>query len=334
MNWAGIIYWCDEAIFPRVKGMSLPTTGSAGLWLAFALTVTSLLAIDLGVFQRRPREPTFKESLAWSATWIALALTFGVGVSASLGLAKGLEFFTAYVLEKTLSVDNLFVLLLIFGHFAIPVAAQRKALAAGVVGAFVLRTALILGGVSLVSRFHALTYLLGALLVVAAVKLVRTESDDATEAAPESVTERVARKIFPVTKRLDGARFFTREAGAFRVTPLFVAVLVIEVTDVVFALDSIPAVLGVTSDPFVALTSNLFAVLGLRSLFFLVSGLLARLRHLKTGLALVLLFVGGKMLGSFAFDVPVGVSLAIVSLLLGGATLASLRTPTPRNGRT
>jgi tellurite resistance protein TerC len=312
--------------------MTLSHAGSAALWLAFALTVISMLAVDLGFFQRGAREPTFKESLAWSAAWVALATTFGLGVAAHLGASKGLEFFTAYLLEKALSIDNLFVLMLVFAHFAIPATAQRRALAAGVVGAVVLRGALIVGGTSLVARFHPLTYLLGALLVLAAIKLVRTKED--AEQAPESLTERVARRALPVSRRLDGARFFTREDGALRVTPLLVAVLVIEVTDVVFALDSIPAVLGVTSDSFIALTSNLFAVLGLRSLFFLVSALLARLRHLKTGLALVLLFVGGKMLGSFAFDVPVGASLLVVAFLLGGATLASLRAPTRQDERT
>jgi tellurite resistance protein TerC len=197
-----------------------------------------------------------------------------------------------------------------------------------------LRTLLIVGGTSLVARFHWLTYGLGGLLVLAAIKLARGDRDAEEEMAPKSFTERVARGLLPVSSRLDGARFLTRERGLLRVTPLLVAVLVIEVTDVVFALDSIPAVLGVTSDAFIALTSNLFAVLGLRSLFFLVAGLLARLRHLKTGLALVLVFVGGKMLGSFVFDVPVGLSLVVVALILGGATLASLRSPRRQDERT
>jgi len=307
--------------------MTLSHVGSAGLWLAFALTVTSMLAVDLGIFQRADREPTWKESLAWSAAWVALATTFGIGVTARLGAARGLEFFTAYVVEKALSIDNLFVLLLIFSQFAIPAPGQRRALAAGVVGAFVLRAALIVGGTSLVARFHFLTYLLGALLIVVGAKLARDDPDE--EKPPASVTERFARRVLPVSQRLDGVRFFTREAGRLCVTPILVAVLVIEVTDLVFALDSIPAVLGVTSDPFIALTSNLFAVLGLRSLFFLVAGLLARLRHLKAGLALVLLFLGVKMLGSFAFEIPIGASLSVLALLLGGAIVVSLRPARP-----
>jgi tellurite resistance protein TerC len=333
MGRAGITYWRARLVVPKADDMTLSHAGSAALWVAFALTVASMLAIDLGLGQRRSREPSFKESLAWSAVWVALACVFGLGVSAHLGAAKGAEFFTAYLLEKALSIDNLFVLILIFGRFAIPASAQRRALTAGVVGAFVLRASLILGGTSLVARFHPLTYLLGGLLVLAAVKLARERPGGEAD-APESFTERVARTVLPVSSRLDGARFFTRERGRPLVTPLLVAVLVIEVTDVVFALDSIPAVLGVTSDPMVALTSNLFAVLGLRSLFFLVAGLLARLRYLKTGLALVLLFVGGKMLASFAVDVPVVASLLVVALILAGATLASLHRSTRRNERT
>ena len=193
--------------------MTLSHTGSAALWLAFTLTVASMLALDLGVFRRAPREPTFKESVAWSAAWVALAMAFGAGVTAHLGAAKGLQFFTAYLLEKALSIDNLFVLLLIFGHFAIPAPAQRKALSAGVIGAFVLRSALIIGGTSLVSRFHVLTYLLGGVLIAAALKLGRSD-EPGDNAASESLTERVARRFLPTSSRLDGSRFFTREGAS------------------------------------------------------------------------------------------------------------------------
>jgi tellurite resistance protein TerC len=338
MGRGGITYWRDRAGVTKSEDMSSSTTGSASasvvLTLAFTLTVTAMLALDLGVFNRKPREPTFLESIAWTGAWIALACAFGLGVTLHLGPGKGLEFFTAYLLEKALSIDNLFVLLLVFGHFAIPPAGQRRALSAGVVGAFVLRTVLIAGGTSLVARFHVLTYALGALLVVSAVKLARDKQEPKQDEAPESRTERLARMMLPVSTRLDGARFFTREGGMLRVTPLLVAVLVIEVTDVVFAMDSIPAVLGVTTNRFVALTSNLFAVLGLRSLFFVVAGLLARLRHLKVGLALVLLFVGGKMLGSFVFEVPTLASLLVVAAILSGATIASLLYPARTTERT
>jgi tellurite resistance protein TerC len=314
------------------EDMPLALAGNAAAWLAFALTVSSMLALDMGVFQRKPRAPTVREAAAWSAVWVALAVVFGLGVSARLGAAKGAQFFTAYVLETALSVDNLFVVLLVFAQLSIPAWAQRKALAAGVVGAFVLRGALLVGGTALVARFHALTYALGALLVFAAVKLARDAPSEDEPPAP-SLAERALRRVLPVSRSLDGTKLFTREAGRLHATPLFVAVVVLEVADFVFALDSIPAVLGVTSDPFVALTSNLFAVLGLRALFFLVADLLARLRHLKTGLALVLAFVGGRMVLSFALDVPPVASLLVVVSILGGAALASLRSsPAPQGG--
>lgn len=227
------------------------------------------------------------------------------------------------------------VLIVIFAQFRVPPAAQRKALVAGVLGAVVLRTALVVGGASLIEQVHAVTYLLGAVLVATAVKLALSgdaKEQEAGEPRP-GLVERIARRILPVSRELDGTRLFTREtvqiageAGAggrtrlaWRATPLLIVVLVIEVTDLVFALDSVPAVLGVTSDPVIALTSNLFAVLGLRSLFFLVSGLLARLRYLQTGLVLILLFIGTKMLASFAIEIPVAASLLVITTILGGA---------------
>ncbi|WP_394825462.1 TerC/Alx family metal homeostasis membrane protein [Pendulispora albinea] len=305
------------------------TTDTAALWLAFGLVVLSMLALDLGLFQRQPHAPSTRESLAWSAVWLALAATFGAGVTLQLGAAKGVQFFTAYLLEKALSVDNLFVMVLVFGYFDIPAWAQRKVLVAGVAGAFVLRTVLILPGTSLVAHFHFLIYILGALLIVAAYKLLREEPSDETRS--EGLVERTARRMFRIAPALDGTRFFTRKDGVLFATPLLVTLLVIEATDVVFALDSIPAVLGATTDPFIALTSNLFAVLGLRSLYFLLPKLLARLRHLKIGLSLVLLFIGAKMLASFAFEVPAGVSLLVITCLLGGSTLTSLRSERARS---
>jgi tellurite resistance protein TerC len=233
------------------------------------------------------------------------------------------------------------VLIVIFAQFRVPPAAQRKALVAGVLGAVVMRTALVVGGASLIEQVHAVTYLLGAVLVATAIKLALSgdaREQEAGEPRP-GLVERIARRILPVSRELDGTRLFTREAVpvpgdaigrtrlAWRVTPLLIVVLVIEVTDLVFALDSVPAVLGVTSDPFIALTSNLFAVMGLRSLFFLVSGLLARLRYLQTGLVLILLFIGTKMLASFAIEIPVAASLLVITTILGGAVLASLRAP-------
>lgn len=318
-------------------------SGDAALIAASAAAVLLLLALDLGVLRRTPRDPTFRSSAIWTTVWFGLAVAFGAGLTARMGTEHGVAFFSAYLVEQALSVDNMLVLIVIFAQFRVPPAAQRKALVAGVLGAVVLRTGLVVGGASLLAQIHALTYLLGAVLVATAVKLALS-GDAAVEEAGErrpGLVERLARRIIPVSRSLDGTRLFTREAVpvpvpggggsatrlALRATPLLIVVLVIEVTDLVFALDSVPAVLGVTSDPFVALTSNLFAVLGLRSLFFVVSGLLSRLRYLQTGLVLILLFIGTKMLVSFAVEIPVGASLLVISTLLGGAVLASLRAP-------
>ncbi|HWU87663.1 MAG TPA: TerC/Alx family metal homeostasis membrane protein [Kofleriaceae bacterium] len=320
--------------------MPLPFSGDAALIAASAAAVLLLLALDLGVLARTPRDPTLRRSAAWTAVWFGLAVAFGAGVTARLGAEHGVAFFSAYLVEQALSVDNLLVLIVIFAQFRVPPAAQRKALVAGVLGAVVLRTALVVGGASLIEQVHAVTYLLGAVLVATAVKLALSGDAKAQEAGEPrpGLVERIARRVLPVSRSLDGTRLLTREAVpvpggggrtrlAWRVTPLLIVILVIEVTDLVFALDSVPAVLGVTSDPFLALTSNLAAVLGLRSLFFVVSGLLARLRHLQTGLVLILLFIGIKMLASFAVEIPARASLLVITTLLGGAVLASLRAP-------
>lgn len=329
--------------------MSLPFSGDAVLVAAFAAAVLFLLALDLGVLQRTPRDPTFRRSAAWTAVWFGLAVAFGAGVTGRMGAEHGVAFFSAYLVEQALSVDNMLVLIVIFAQFRVPPAAQRKALVAGVLGAVVLRTALVVGGASLIAQVHAVTYLLGAVLVATAVKLALSgdaPEEEARERRP-GLVERIARRVLPVSRDFDGTRLFTREAVAvpgaggaagagartrlaWRVTPLLIVVLVIEVTDLVFALDSVPAVLGVTSDPFIALTSNLFAVLGLRSLFFVVSGLLARLRHLQTGLVLILLFIGIKMIASVAIEIPVAASLLVITTILGGAVFASLRAPRNR----
>jgi tellurite resistance protein TerC len=255
-----------------------------------------------------------------------------------MGPDQGLAFASAYLVEQALSVDNLLVIVVIFAQFGVPPAAQRKALIAGVLGAVALRTALILGGARLIACFHPVTYLLGGVLVATAVKLAlggdASEDGEAEAQAPTprrpGLVERIARRVLPVSPGYDGARLVTRDPATrrLRATPLLIVVLVIEMTDLVFALDSVPAVLGVTADPFLALTSNLAAVMGLRSLFFVVSGLLVRLRYLQAGLVLILLFIGTRMLASFAVEIPVGASLLVITAILGGAVAASLLTPT------
>jgi tellurite resistance protein TerC len=301
----------------------------SALWAPFALVVALLLAVDLGLLQRTPREPTTKEALAWSAVWLGLATAFGLGVFALRGPASGVEFFTGYLVEQALSVDNLFVILLVFTQLRVPRSAQRRVLVWGILGAVVLRGALVLAGSSLVARFHAVTYAFGALLVYAAWKLLREvrrgAAADAPDEAPGAATlRRWISRVVPVTESFHGGRFSVVLGGVRHVTPLLLAVVTIELADAVFALDSIPAVFGVTADPFIVLTSNLFAVLGLRSMFFALSGLLDELAYLKHGLVGVLLVVGAKMLLGWLWAPPAWATLALVVVILGVAVVASL----------
>jgi tellurite resistance protein TerC len=299
------------------------------LWVPFAFVVALLLAVDLGLLQRTPREPTTKEALAWSAVWLALASAFGLGVFALRGAARGVEFFTGYLVEQALSVDNLFVILLVFTQLRVPRSLQRRVLVWGILGAVVLRGALVFAGSSLVARFHAVTYAFGALLVYAAWKLLgevrRGDAASVPEETPGAARlRRWISRIVPVTDSFHGGRFTVVLGGVRHVTPLLLAVVTIELADAVFALDSIPAVFGVTSDPFIVLTSNLFAVLGLRAMFFALSGLLDELAYLKHGLVGVLLVVGAKMLFGWLWAPPAWVTLALVLLILGVAVAASL----------
>ena len=304
------------------------------LWVTFVLVLGSMLALDLGVLQKTPREPTPREALAWSGAWFALASIFGLGLGAVLGPGKGLEFFTAYLVEQALSVDNLFVMMLVFAQLAVPRAAQKRVLVWGILGAIVLRGAMVFTGAALVTRFHFLTYAMGALLVVAAAKLLReiqhAGSDAAKEDEPEgqrkpSRVRALLARIFPITDDFVGSRFTVVKNGVRHATPLLLAVITIELADAVFALDSIPAVFGVTTDPLIVFTSNMFAILGLRSLFFALSGLLESLVYLKHGLALVLLLVGAKMLAAAVWTAPAWLTLVLVVVVLGGAVVASLR---------
>jgi tellurite resistance protein TerC len=304
-------------------------------WAAFAVVISAMLAIDLGLLQRsgtrRPREPDTRMALAWSAAWFTLAMMFGSTVAVAYGPDRGLEFFTAYFVEQALSVDNLFVMMLVFARFRVPRALQRRVLSWGIAGVVVLRGILIVSGTELVAQFHVLTYVLGALLLAAAVKLAREigrpsergDGDPAATPGASRIRSLVAR-VLPITDDFVGSRFTVVRAGVRHATPLLLALVTIEVADAVFALDSIPAVLGVTTDRFIVFTSNLFAVLGLRSLFFALSGLLDRLCYLKHGLVGVLGLVGTKMLLAMWWPAPTWLSLALITLVLGGAVVASL----------
>lgn len=283
--------------------------GSVTLWAAFAVFVAIMLALDLGVFNRRAHRIGYREAIVWSTVWIALALAFGAGIFVHFGKERGAEFIAGWLIEKALSVDNLFVFLVIFRTFGTPPEHQHRALFWGVIGAVVFRVALILAGLELLARFHFLVYVLGGVLIVTGAKLLFAR-DDATEEESGVV------------------RFFRRwtKGGA---ASFLLLIAVIEVSDIIFALDSIPAVLAISKDDFVVITSNIFAILGLRSLFFLIAGALERVHYLKIGLAVVLIFVGAKMAAAEYVTVPIVVSLGVIVGILGLAVVASLLRKVP-----
>jgi len=293
------------------------------VWALFNSAVLGVLAVDLGVARRRHRAQTAAEAARWVLLWVSLSLAFGVVLWAVRGPERGLEFFTAYVIEYALSVDNLFVFLLVFQYFRVAPAQQHLLLFWGVLGAFLLRGSLILGGAALVHEFQWLLYLFGAFLLWTAFKLVRGGEGEPEADPAHNPVLKLARRVLPVADSAPEDRFVVRSSGKIQVTALFLILLVVETTDLMFALDSIPAVLGVSRDPFVLYTSNITAVLGLRSLFFVLSSLLARLRYLKPALAVVLGFVGLKMILEEWIRVPVWLSLVIIVGVLMLAFVAS-----------
>ncbi|APR80638.1 Integral membrane protein TerC [Minicystis rosea] len=297
--------------------------GSPWMWIGFLAFVLAMLALDLGVFHRKAEEVTVKHALAWTGVWVALSLVFDAGLYFFFGAERALEFLTGYLVEKSLSVDNIFVFILIFSTLAIPPAYQHRVLFWGILSALVLRAGMIVGGAALLARFNWLVYVFGAFLILTGTKMFRDRDE------PESVSEsrllRVVRRVVPATANYDGERFFTRENGRRVATPLFVALVLIEATDVVFAVDSIPAILAISRDTFIVFTSNIFAILGLRSLYFVLAGAAAKLHYLKVGLAVVLVFVGFKMLAASYLHIPAYASLAIIAVILGVAVFASLR---------
>ena len=301
------------------------TVGTPLLWGAFTLFVLGLLALDLGVFHRKAHAVGPREALGWSLFWIALALLFNAGVVWWFGAQRGLEFLTGYLIEKALSVDNIFIFLVIFSYFSVPAAYQHRVLFWGILGAIIFRVIFILAGAALLAAFHWVIYVFGGLLILTAVRIVRARDE---EVHPErNPLLRLVRRYVPVVSTYQGARFFVRTGGRLMATPLLLVLVVVEATDIVFAIDSIPAIFAVTGDPFIVYTSNIFAILGLRALFFLLAGVLTRFQYLKIGLGLVLAFVGTKMLISDLYKIPIGLSLAVVAALIGGAVVASLLRP-------
>ena len=307
------------------------------IWTGFVVGVLALLALDLGVFNKRPHEISIAEALGWSAFWVTLALAFNVlvfwlyennWIGAGLafpedvsGRTAALEFLTGYLLEKSLSLDNIFVIALIFSYFRIPLAYQHRVLFWGVVGALVLRGLMIGAGAALLHGFAWMTYVFGAFLLLTAARMLVARHDNLSP--EESLAVRAARRWIPFTTEFDGARFFTRRSGTKVATPLFLVLLVVETTDVMFAVDSIPAIFAVTDDPFIVYTSNVFAILGLRSLYFALAPMLEKFRYLKTSLVFVLAYIGVKMLLAHSHPIPASVSLAMVTGILGVGILAS-----------
>lgn len=295
--------------------------GSSLLWTIFIAGVGSMVAFDLLVLQRRAHTVSPREAVLTVGAWVALALAFCGCIWAQLGDRKALEFLTGYILEQSLSVDNMFVFLLIFKYFDVPDDRQGRVLHWGILGAVVMRLIFIAAGIGLIRAFHWMIYLFGALLIYTGIKMWR---ESGAEHDPrDNFALKVLKRILPLSDT-PSERFFTRVKGVLHATPLFAALVVVEFSDVVFALDSIPAILAVTPDPFIVYTSNVFAVMGLRSLYFLLAWMSGAFRYLSVGISAVLVFVGAKMLVSGWWHVPIGVSLAVIGALLGGSMLASV----------
>lgn len=298
-------------------------------WGIFNLFIVLLLVFDLAFLNRKSHEVSLKEALGWSAFWIALALIFGGGVWWQAGHDKALEFFTGYVIEYSLSVDNIFVFILIFGYFSVAPQHRHKVLFWGILGALVMRGLMILVGVSLIQRFEWIVYIFGAFLIFTGIRMLFQREDDEVD-ADKNPAVRLLRRFMPVTKEYHGGNFFVHIDGKRWATPLLVVLLVIETTDLIFATDSIPAILAISRDPFIVYTSNVFAILGLRSLYFAVAGVIDLFCYLKYVLSIILAFVGVKMLLSHtAYKIPTGWALLIVVGLLVGAIVASLLWPMP-----
>ncbi len=309
----------------------LNATPNIWWWIGFNALILVLLALDLGVFNRKAHAPGVKESLGWSALWVSLAAGFGIWIGRELGRPSMLEFYAGYLVELALSVDNLFVFILVFGYFRIPPALQHRVLFWGILGALIMRGMMIAAGAALLMQFHWVIYVFGAFLVITGVRMAFSSN---SSIAPESnPVIRIVRRLFPITAQFRGDRFFVREAlpggGPVRLmaTPLFVVLALVETTDVVFAVDSIPAIFGVTQRPFLVYTSNVFAILGLRSMYFLLAGSIATFHLLKYGLAIVLAFVGLKMLLSSVMPFGIGLSLGVVAGVLAGSIVLSLLFP-------
>jgi tellurite resistance protein TerC len=305
---------------------------SVWLWVGFNLFVLAMLALDLGVFHRKSHAVSGKEALTWSLIWISLSLVFNAAIyffwdrmmpgSSYTNSEAALAFLTGYLIEKSLSVDNIFVFILIFSFFAVPSAYQHRVLFWGILGALVMRGILIVVGAALLKEFHWIIYVFGAFLIFTGIRMARHQDE---EVHPDkNPVVKFFRRFMPVTEKFEGGKFFVRQAGRLMATPLFLILLIVESTDLVFAVDSIPAIFAVTQEPFIVYTSNVFAILGLRALYFLLANILDKFQYLKLGLSAVLTFVGIKMVIVDFYKIPVGVSLGVVASILTVSIIASL----------
>lgn len=294
-------------------------------WVIFNIFVLGMLALDLLVFHRKAHAVSLREALSWSAVWIALALIFNVGIYYLWGSEKALEFLAGYLIEKSLSVDNIFVFIMIFSYFAVPAIYQHRILFWGILGALIMRAIFIAAGAALLSAFHWIIYIFGGFLIITGIKMFFAGEEKIEPEKNPAVL--LLRRFMPITNEFHGQRFFVRMDQRLWATPLFVVLVVIETTDVIFAVDSIPAIFAITMDPFIVYTSNIFAILGLRALYFLLAGIMDMFRYLKVGLSFVLCFVGVKMMLVDFYKIPIGVSLGVVGGILAISILASLVKP-------
>jgi len=297
-------------------------------WILFNAFVLGMLALDLGVFHRSAHVVRAREAAIWTGVWVTLALVFALGLAIWQDAQTALTFLTGYVIEESLSVDNIFVIVMIFAYFGVPKQYQHRVLFWGIIGALLMRGMFIALGALLLQRFHWIIYIFGGLLVVTGVRMAirHDESFD----AEKNVVYRLAKRFLPFTTDYNGQKFFTLETGRRVATPLFLVLLMVEFTDLIFAVDSIPAIFAVTTDPFIVYTSNIFAILGLRSLYFLLAGVVGKFHLLKYGLAVILVFVGAKMMASDFVHVPILASLAVIVGALAASIVASLVVPAPK----
>ncbi len=296
-------------------------------WTIFVLAIVVALALDLGIFHRKAHEIRFREALAWSALWFVLAIAFGLFIAPQMaenwGKVARDEFITGYVIELALSMDNVFVIALIFSYFAVPLKYQHRVLFWGILGALLMRGVMIALGTALIQRFQFILYLLGAFLVVTGLRMVFAASGEQVEPEKNPII-RLTRRFFPITHEFHGPRFTIRQNGAFMLTPLALVLVMVETTDLIFAIDSIPAIFGVTTNPFIVFTSNVFAILGLRSLYFVLAGAIGFFRYLKVGLSIVLCFIGAKMLIARWHEISTTLSLLVVGTIIITSILISL----------